>query len=160
MRLNRLVRGAYAEMMEYYEHYGGEIEKGLLTEDVPTLYFGLRNQVMALNVPVERIEKNAELSPDFVIWRSNEDRIKRQNRYEEVVRMNRVIRSYWYAMILHLWHTYGWGQVRLTKFYRTVCTTYWWVMDRYLYCKYEMDGQVAGIISETVGAIKEIGVEL
>ena len=160
MRLNRLVRGAYAEMMEYYEHYGGEIEKGLLIDDVPTLYIGLRNQVMALEVPVEQIEKNTELSPNFKTWRSNADRMKRQNRYEEVVRMNRMIRSYWYAMILHLWHTYGWGQVRLTKFYRTVCTTYWWVMDRYLYCKDEMDGLVSEAMNEAVRSIKEIGVEL
>ena len=160
VRLSRLVRGAYAEMMEYYEHYGGDMEKGLLPDDVPTLYVGLRNQVAALNVPVEQIEKNAELSPDFVTWRSNKDRIKRQNRYEETVRMNRMIRSYWYAMILHLWHTYGWGQVRLTKFYNMVSMTYWWVMSRYLYCKDEMDAAVLDVMNTAVAEIKEIGVEL
>lgn len=160
VRLNRLVRGAYAEMMEYYEHYGGDMEKGLLIDDVPTLYVGLRNQVAALNVPVEKIETAMEWSSDFETWRNTADREKRQCRYAEIIRMNRMIRSYWYAMMLHLWHTYGWGQVRLTNFYKTVCNTYWLIMDRYLYCKDEMDGLVADAMGGAVRAMKGIGVEL
>lgn len=162
VRLNRLIRGAYEEMTDYYEHYGGDaLEDGLKPDNIPYLYVGLRNQVNALDVPIEKIEEEHELSPDFQTeWRPPHDRIIRQNRWEETERVQKMVRSFWYCMMLHLWHRYNWGQVRLTRFYTTVLARYSATMNRYLSCKAEADALAAKEIDETVGAIKRIGVKL
>lgn len=159
-RLNRLMRGAYVEMMEYYEHYGGEVEKGILVDEVPTLYIGLRNQVKCLDVPVDEIEEGASFSPEFAGWRNETDRMMRRFRHGEIERKEKVVRSFWYAMMVYLWHTYGWGQVRLSNFYRTVQFRYRTAMGYYLECRSREDALVNTELDVTVEAIKKLGVEL
>lgn len=162
VRLNRLIRGAYEEMTDYYEHYGGDaLEDGLKPGNIPYLYVGLRNQVKALDVPIEKIEEEHELSPDFQTeWRPPHDRIIRQNRWEETERVQKMVRSFWYCMMLHLWHRYNWGQVRLTNFYRTVTSRYWQAMFLYLSCRDDTDAVVQKEMDAAVGAMKKLGVNL
>lgn len=160
VRLNRLVRGAYEEITDFYEHYGGAVEDGLNSEEIPTLYIGLRNQVKALDVPIEEIESCREPKPEFDGWRSNNDRMKRNVRWEDTQRMTRVIRSYWYSMIMHLWHQYGWGEKRLTRFYTFVQDRYYQTTESYLQCRDSTDGEADRTIKETIRLIKDLGVSV
>lgn len=159
-RLDLLVRGAYLQIMEWYEHYGGEIEKGLVIDEVPTLYYGLRNQVKCLDVPVEELEKRSDFSPDFREWRNANDRAARRARWDELTRMEKVTRSYWYAMMLHLRETYGWGAQCLTRFYEYVQNNYAVIMSYYLLCRPDEDEKVYLTWKQTPETIKELGVSL
>ena len=109
---------------------------------------------------MEEIEAEFALKPEFGEWRNGNDRMKRKVRWEDTQRMERVIRSYWYSMIMHLWHKYHWGQKRLTRFYSMVQERYNTAMEMYLACRDQTDGTASGMIEETINAIKEIGVSV
>ena len=160
IRLNRLIRGAFEEITAYYEHYGGDPEEGMLPDNVPTLYIGLRNQVKALEVPVEEFEKRLGFSPEFSAWRRQSDREKRKYRYDNLVSMEKVIRSFWYSMIMYLWHTYGWGRERLTRFYWHVQELYHEVMENYLACSASADADMVQQMTQTIEMIEKLGVKL
>lgn len=161
IRLNRLVQGAYEEVTDFYEHYGGDAGTGILEPDnLPTLYVGLRNQVKALNVPIEEIEDRYALKEEFSEWRNKNDRLKRSVRWEDTQRMTRMVRSYWYSMIMHLWHRYGWGEKRLTRFYTMVHVRYTYAMDQYLECRASSDSMSDGYIKETIRQVTDLGVSV
>lgn len=158
IRLDRLVRGAYDEIFSYYEHYGGDPQTGMIPENVPTLYYGIRNQVKCLDIPVEEIEAKFALKPDFDVWRNEFDRKKRRYRYEEELSMQKVTRAYWYGMVMYLWHSYGHGETVLTEFYRRVQEQWKGVMDYYLRCTTSNDEAVAKTIESGIRRIEDLGV--
>ena len=163
IRLNRLVRGAYEEITEYYEHYGGDVEKafenGMDPETVSILYCGLRNQITALEVPVDVIEETCALSPRFTHWRSPRDRQKREARHIKLSGMESAVRVFWYAMMLHLWHTYGWGKKRLTRFCGYVNRGWDTAMEFYLDCREPSDAVCLRTVSETILGMEKLGVK-
>ena len=157
-RLDRLVRGAYEEIFGYYEHYGGDPQTGMVPENVPTLYYGIRNQVKCLDIPLEEIEVQYALKPEFKVWRNETDRMKRQVRYEEELSMQMVTRAYWYGMVMFLWHAYGYGETVLTEFYRRVQEQWKNVMDYYLQCTPGSDVTVKKTIESGIRRIEDLGV--
>lgn len=160
-RLNRLVRGAYEEITEWYEHYGGNPpEEGVLPDNVPTLYHGMRIQVDALDIPVDEIEKEYALSPDFTEWRNLHDRKMRKYRFEELESMRMITRAYWYAMLLYLWHTYGNGGEVLTWVYRRIQEEWSRTMRFYLACDPGKDTTVYITMNGTIRPIENLGVKL
>lgn len=160
-RLDRLVRGAYEEITEWYEHYGGNPpEEGMNPDNVPTLYHGMRIQADALGIPLDEIEREYALSPDFSGWRSLNDRKVRKYRFEELESMRMITRAYWYAMLLHLWHTYGNGGEVLTWVYRRIQEEWARVMRLYLECDNRKDGMVDKAMRGEIRAIEKIGVKL
>lgn len=159
-RLDRLVRGMFREITDYYEHYGGNPEEGLDPENVPTLYYGLRNQVKCLDIPVEEIEAKFALSEDFEReHRNSMDRAMRKARYDFVMTLEKVTRSMWYAMILHLWHYYGNGGVALTSLYKQIQWNWSNTMELYLTCKKRYDETFATTIAGATKDVKDLGVE-
>ena len=159
-RLNRLIRGAFEEITAYYEHYGGDPKEKMLPENIPFLYVGLKNQIKALDVPADELEKEFAFTEGFSEWRNPHDREQRKQRYENLISMEQVTRAFWYSMMLHLWHTYGWGGQRLTRFYRFVQGRYYLTMNEYLKCREDRDAEMAERMNKAIDAIQKIGVKL
>lgn len=159
-RLDRLVRGMFEEITDYYEHYGGNPEEGMTPENIPTLYYGLRNQIKCLDIPVEDIEAENALSAEFQReYRSRIDREKRKTRHEFAGTLEKVTRAMWYAMLLHLWHTYGNGGVALSDIYRKIQYNWFVTMCLYLSCKDRDDENVATAVNGLTKEIKGLGID-
>lgn len=160
-RLDRLVRGAYEEITNWYEHYGGNPpEEGMLPDNVPTLYYGMRNQVKALDIPAEEIEGKYVLSREFSVWKNRKMCEKRSYRWEEAESLRMITRAYWYAMLLYLWHTYENGGASLSEIYEKIQREWFSTMDAYLDCDDRRDGYVNKRIDVAVQAIEKLGVKL
>lgn len=160
-RLDGLVRGAYEEITEWYEHYGGNPpEEGMVPDNVPTLYYGMRIQIKALNVPLKEIEAEYPLSPEFPVWRNKIVCEKRKYRFEEAESLRMITRAYWYAMLLYLWHTYGNGETTLSEIYREIHGEWNRTLDTYLKCDDRQDALVKARIDKVIQAIEQLGVKL
>ena len=160
-RLDGLVRGAYEEITNWYEHYGGNPpEEGMLTDNVPTLYYGMRNQVKALDIPAEEIEGKYALSREFSVWKNRKMCEKRSYRWEEAESLRMITRAYWYAMVLYLWHTYENGGASLSEIYEKIQKEWFSTMNVYLDCDDRRDGYVNKRIDAAVQAIEKLGVKL
>lgn len=157
-RMNRLIRGTYEELVDRFILYRGSEEETFSPQNIPLLYTGLRNQIKALDVDVEAIEAEfgfPEVSPS----RLNEKRTRiRSNRRQVLLDREVLLRSYWYGMMLHLWHEYDWGEHRLTNFYRFCREQYRDVYIQYLGYTPEQDTNLDRVVKRTIALIKEIGV--
>ena len=157
-RMNRLIRGTYEELVDRFIMYRESEEETFSPDNIPLLYTGLRNQVKALDVDVDAIEGEfsfPEVSSSA--WDKNRARI-RSNRRQVLLDREVLLRSYWYGMILHLWHEYDWGEHRLTNFYRFCREEYRDVYIQYLAYTPEQDTRIDQKVKETIALIKEMGV--
>lgn len=160
-RLNNLIQGMYFELADHFMIYReDEDDVEFKRDDVPFLYTGLRNQVTALDVNVEDIEREFEFDRDFGGWMNSARNKKRLARFQLLNDRERMFRSFWYAMMLYLWRTYGWGKDRLSRFYRYVRQQYYLLFRLYLICEPVEDENIIKTAQKRTDAIKKIGVVL
>lgn len=157
-RLNDLIRGMYLELKDHFEKYRESEEDEFTKEEVPFLYTGLRNEVTAL-ADVDAIEKRFAFDPKTGGWMTGLPREKRESRYTLLMDRERMFRSFWYAAMLYLWRTYGWGEDRLTRFYEFVRHSYLTVFREYLICAPAKDAWIQRQMNETVKKFTDLGVE-
>lgn len=157
-RMNRLIRGTYEELVDRFIMYRESEEETFSPDNISTLYVGLRVQVKALDVDVEAIETEFGF-PEVSLSRLNEMRTRiRSDRRRVLLDREVLLRSYWYGMLLHLWHEYDWGAHRLTNFYRFCREQYRDVYIQYLGYTPEQDTRIDRKVKETIAQIKNMGV--
>lgn len=160
-RLNDLIQGMYFELADHFMVYReDEDDVEFKREDVPFLYTGLRNQIMALDIDVEGIEKHFAFSKETGGWMNSARNQKRLSRYQLLLDRQRMFRSFWYAMMLYLWRKYGWGKDRLSRFYEYAQREYYNMFSRYLFCESLKDEMIITSMRQRTDAIKKIGVIL
>lgn len=157
-RLNDLIRGMYMELADNFEKYREDDEQEFSKEQVPFLYTGLRNQVMSL-INVNKAETWCAFDPHYGGFKTGMEREKRDGRYQLLMDRERMFRSFWYAMMLYLWRTYGWGEDRLSRFYGFVRQTYLTVFQEYLACSPEKDAWIQKKMTEMIKKYTDLGVE-
>lgn len=96
--------------------------------------------------------------PRYINGRPRNEPIKLME--DELESMRMITRAYWYAMLLHLWHTYGNGGEVLTWVYRRIQEEWARVMRLYLECDDRKDGMVDKTMRGEIRAIEKIGVKL
>lgn len=158
-RCDDLIRGMYLICAENFEQYREDDEDTFSRESVPFLYTGLRNQVTALDVDAEGIEARCAIDPGYGGWKTGAAAEKRRTRYQLLTDRERMFRSFWYAMMLYLWRTYGWGQDRLNRFYSFVRQNYKVVYQEYLAGTAMKDEWVMKRSAELVKKYEDMGVK-
>lgn len=157
-RLNALVRGTYEELADHFVQYREREDEVFSRDNVPILYTGLRNQVRALEVDVDAIEREFAFPPSPERWMSARDREKRKTRLLLMGDREKMFRSFWYAMMLYLWRTYGWGRDRLTRFYVFCRRRYREIWGEYLACRPEKDETVRESVARSIALVEGLGV--
>lgn len=159
-RLDDMVRGMYSVCAENYTKYReDENDEEFGVEDIPFLYTGLRNQATSLGVDTEGIERRCAIDPHYGGWKTGHAREKRSWRATLLDNREKLYRSMWYALMIYLWRTYGWGKDRLTRLYTFVRTNYKVTFQEYLVGTAEKDQWVQTRERELVDKYKKLGVK-
>lgn len=156
-RMKWFVRGVYKWLAETFEQYRASGDEKFSAETVPTVYVGLRNQVKALGVDVERAEDEYAFAEFFGGWRPERMVSRRAFRYQLLKDREKTFRSFWYTMMLYLHEKYGFGKMRLERFYTLCRARYKEDYDFYLLCS---DTECMKRIKAVVKEAEDLGIEL
>ena len=159
-RMKWFVRGIYKWLAETFEQYRAIGEERFSSETVPTVYVGLRNQVLALGIEVQRIEDEIAFAESFAGWRPERMIKRRGYRYQLLKERERTFRSFWYTMILYLRDKYGFGITRLERFYALCRARYKEDYDFYLLCTEAGDAECQRRIEGAIKEAEDLGIEL
>ena len=159
-RMKWFVRGIYKWLAETFEQYRAIGEERFSAETVPTVYVGLRNQVKALEVNIQRIEDEYAFAEQFAGWRPERMVKRRGYRRRLLMERERTFRSFWYTMMLYLHDKYGYGKSRLERFYALCRTRYKEDYDFYLLCTEVGDAVCQQRIGSAIKEATDLGIEL
>ena len=159
-RMKWFVRGIYKWLAETFEQYRAVGEEKFSSDTAPTVYVGLRNQVLALELQIQRIEDEYAFAESFPGWRPERMIKRRGYRNQLLAERERTFRSFWYTMILYLREKYGFGIMRLERFYELCRERYKKDYDFYLLCTEAGDAECQKRINAAIKEAEDLGIEL
>lgn len=130
------------------------------SEAVGNLYYASRRNVIDLGVDIKGLEKRYEpVIPESVPKRIL-DTGKPQERVSWLKTVDLVLGEFWYITILWLRDQYGFGAVKLTRFYDGCRERYSEFIEHYLKCTSEDDEYCRKFLKDLVSGCDKLGVDL